>query len=102
MTAIRLAKAMGAAVTTAGSDAKCEACLALGADHAINYRSNPISLPRSKRLTDGRGVDVVLDMAGDYVAHEIDCLAEDGRLVIIAVQGGVKSRSMPGRCCAAA
>ncbi|HZF83616.1 MAG TPA: zinc-binding dehydrogenase, partial [Burkholderiaceae bacterium] len=51
----------------------------------------------AKRLTNGRGVDVVLDMvAGDYVAREIDCLAEDGRLVIIAVQGGVKSEFNAG------
>ncbi|MBS0427473.1 MAG: NAD(P)H-quinone oxidoreductase [Proteobacteria bacterium] len=98
VTAIQLAKAMGAAViATAGSDAKCEACLALGADHAINYRSSDFAA-EAKRLTDGRGVDVVLDMvAGDYVAREIDCLAEDGRLVIIAVQGGVKSEFNAGQ-----
>ncbi|PZQ62510.1 MAG: NAD(P)H-quinone oxidoreductase [Variovorax paradoxus] len=97
VTAIQLAKAMGATViATAGSDAKCEACLALGADHAINYRSADFAA-EAKRLTDGRGVDVVLDMvAGDYVAREIDCLAEDGRLVIIAVQGGVKSEFNAG------
>ncbi|MDN4590748.1 NAD(P)H-quinone oxidoreductase [Xenophilus aerolatus] len=98
VTAIQLAKAMGATViATAGSDAKCEACLALGADHAINYRSSDFAA-EAKRLTDGRGVDVVLDMvAGDYVAREIDCLAEDGRLVIIAVQGGVKSEFNAGQ-----
>ncbi|MBN8747396.1 Phthiocerol/phenolphthiocerol synthesis polyketide synthase type I PpsC [Xylophilus ampelinus] len=98
VTAIQLAKAMGAAViATAGSDAKCEACLALGADHAINYRSSDFAA-EAKRLTDGRGVDVVLDMvAGDYVAREIDCLAEDGRLVVIAVQGGVKSEFNAGQ-----
>ncbi len=97
VTAIQLAKAMGATViATAGSDAKCEACLALGADHAINYRSADFAA-EAKRLTDGRGADVVLDMvAGDYVAREIDCLAEDGRLVIIAVQGGVKSEFNAG------
>ena len=97
VTAIQLAKAMGAAViATAGSDAKCEACLALGADHAINYRSADFAA-EAKRLTNGRGADVVLDMvAGDYVAREIDCLAEDGRLVIIAVQGGVKSEFNAG------
>lgn len=91
VTAIQLAKAMGATViATAGSDTKCEACVALGADHAINYRSSDF-VAEVKRLTGDRGVDVVLDMvAGDYVAREIDCLAEDGRLVIIAVQGGVK------------
>jgi NADPH2:quinone reductase len=98
VTAIQLAKAMGATViATAGSDAKCEACVALGADHAINYRSSDFAA-EAKRLTDGRGVDVVLDMvAGDYVAREIDCLAEDGRLVIIAVQGGVKSEFNAGQ-----
>ena len=98
VTAIQLAKAMGATViATAGSDAKCEACLALGADYAINYRSADFAA-EAKRLTDGRGVDVVLDMvAGDYVAREIDCLAEDGRLVIIAVQGGVKGEFNAGQ-----
>ncbi|MDI3383706.1 NAD(P)H-quinone oxidoreductase [Xenophilus aerolatus] len=98
VTAIQLAKALGATViATAGSDAKCEACVALGADHAINYRSSDFAA-EAKRLTDGRGVDVVLDMvAGDYVAREIDCLAEDGRLVIIAVQGGVKSEFNAGQ-----
>lgn len=90
VTAIQLAKALGAnVIATAGSDDKCAACLGLGADHAINYRSADFSA-EALRLTDGRGVDVVLDMvAGDYVAREVNCLAEDGRLVIIAVQGGV-------------
>ena len=98
VTAIQLAKALGATViATAGSDAKCEACLALGADHAINYRSSDFAA-EAKRLTEGRGVDVVLDMvAGDYVTREIDCLADDGRLVIIAVQGGVKSEFNAGQ-----
>lgn len=92
VTAIQLAKALGATViATAGSDAKCEACLALGADHAIAYRRQDFSA-EALRLTAGRGVDVVLDMvAGDYVAREVQCLAEDGRLVIIAVQGGVNA-----------
>lgn len=92
VTAIQLAKALGATViATAGSDAKCEACLALGADHAIAYRRQDFSA-EALRLTGGRGVDVVLDMvAGDYVAREVQCLAEDGRLVIIAVQGGVNA-----------
>jgi NADPH2:quinone reductase len=92
VTAIQLAKAMGATViATAGSDTKCEAILALGADHAINYKTQDFET-EVKRLTDGRGVEVVLDMvAGNYVARELRCLAEDGRLVIIAVQGGVKS-----------
>ncbi len=92
VTAIQMAKALGATViATAGSDDKCAACLALGADHAINYRTQDFSA-EALRLTGGRGVDVILDMvAGDYVAREVDCLAEDGRLVIIALQGGVKS-----------
>ena len=89
VTAIQLAKAHGATViATAGSDEKCAACLALGADHAVNYRSADFA-EEARRLTGGRGVDVVLDMvAGDYVAREVACLAEDGRIVIIAVQGG--------------
>ncbi len=97
VTAIQLAKAMGAAViVTAGSDEKCAACLALGADHAINYRTADFAA-EVKRLTAGRGVDLVLDMvAGDYVARELSCLADDGRLVIIAVQGGVKSEINAG------
>jgi NADPH2:quinone reductase len=92
VTAIQMAKAMGATViVTAGSDEKCAACLALGADHAINYKTHDFVV-EAKRLTDGKGVNVVLDMvAGDYVAREVECLAEDGRLVIIAVQGGIKS-----------
>ncbi len=97
VTAIQLAKAMGATViATAGSDAKGEAMLALGADHAINYKTQDFEV-EALRLTDGRGVDVILDMvAGDYVARELRCLAEDGRLVIIAVQGGVKSEINAG------
>jgi NADPH2:quinone reductase len=97
VTAIQLAKAFGATViATAGSDTKCEAILALGADHAINYKVRDFEA-EVKRLTDGRGADVVLDMvAGDYVARELNCMAEDGRLVIIAVQGGVKSEINAG------
>ena len=65
--------------------------MALGASHAINYRTQDF-VEEVHRMTGRRGVDVVLDMvAGDYVAREVECLAEDGRLVIIAVQGGVKS-----------
>lgn len=92
VTAIQLAKAAGATViATAGSDEKCAACLALGADHAINYRTQDFA-EQVRALTSGRGVDVILDMvAGDYVRREVECLAEEGRLVIIAVQGGVKS-----------
>lgn len=97
VTAIQLAKAFGATVmATAGSDAKCAACLALGADHAINYRTQDFSAV-AKELTGGQGVNVILDMvAGDYVAREVECLAEDGRLVIIAVQGGVKAELNAG------
>jgi NADPH2:quinone reductase len=92
VTAIQMAKALGARViATAGSDDKCAACLKLGADHAINYRTQDF-VTAVAELTGGQGVNVVLDMvAGDYVAREIECLAEDGRLVIIAVQGGVKA-----------
>jgi NADPH2:quinone reductase len=92
VTAIQFAKTLGAKViVTAGSDDKCAACVALGADHAINYRTQDF-VAEVERLTDKRGVDVVLDMvAGGYVAREIQCLANDGRLAIIAVQGGTKS-----------
>lgn len=97
VTAIQLAKAMGATViVTAGTDDKCKACLALGADHAINYKAVDFQ-SEVMRLTSGQGVDVILDMvAGDYVAKEIECLREDGRLVIIAVQGGVKCQVNAG------
>jgi NADPH:quinone reductase len=93
VTAIMLAKALGSSViVTAGSDDKCAACLKLGADHAINYRTQDF-VAEVKRITAGRGVDVVLDMvAGDYVGREVECLADDGRLAIIAVQGGTKSQ----------
>lgn len=92
VTAIMLAKALGSTViVTAGSDDKCAACVALGADHAINYRTQDF-VAEVRRITGGKGVNVVLDMvAGDYVGREIDCLADDGRLAIIAVQGGTKS-----------
>ncbi|WP_127997504.1 NAD(P)H-quinone oxidoreductase [Piscinibacter defluvii] len=98
VTAIQLAKAAGAVViATAGSDDKCAACTALGADHAINYRSADFAA-EVKRLTGGRGADVILDMvAGDYVARELSCLADDGRLVIIAVQGGTKAEIDAGQ-----
>ncbi len=97
VTAIALAKALGSTViATAGSDEKCAACVALGADHAINYKTQDF-VEEIKRITDGAGVNVILDMvAGAYVAREIQCLAEDGRLVIIAVQGGVKSEINAG------
>jgi NADPH:quinone reductase len=136
VTAIQMAKALGAKViATAGSDEKCAACVALGADHAINYKTHDF-VAEVKCITSGSstsntsesstsntsgsstsntsvaatdkvasaapsgllsnapvsGVNVILDMvAGSYVAREVECLAEDGRLVIIAVQGGVKA-----------
>lgn len=97
VTAIQMAKALGAKViATAGSDEKCAACLKLGADHAINYKSADFA-QEAMRLTGGQGVNVILDMvAGSYVAREVECLAEDGRLVIIAVQGGVKAEVNAG------
>lgn len=93
VTAIQLAKASGARViATAGSDEKCARCIRLGADHAINHRTEDFSA-RALEFTGGRGVDVVLDMvAGDYVAREIACMAEDGRIVMIAAQGGAKAQ----------
>lgn len=92
VTAIQLGKALGATVlATAGSDEKCAACVQWGAAHAIPYKTRDF-VSEARRLTEGRGVDVILDMvAGDYVAREVQCLAEDGRLVIIAVQGGVQA-----------
>ena len=97
VSAIQMAKAMGARVlVTAGSDAKCQACLDLGADGAINYKTQDFA-EEARKFTGGVGVNVILDMvAGAYVAREIECLAEDGRLAIIAVQGGVKSEVNAG------
>jgi len=89
VTAIKLAKAFGATVyVTAGSEEKCEACRGFGADAAINYRSASFE-EEIKRLTGGRGVDVVLDMVGaDYAAANLRCLAPRGRLVVIGFMGG--------------
>ena len=90
--AIKLARLFGITVlTTCGSDAKCIDALRIGADHAINYRTQDF-VAAVMELTGGRGVDLVLDMvAGDYVARNLKCLAEDGRHVTIAVQGGAKA-----------
>ncbi|MCR5871403.1 MULTISPECIES: NAD(P)H-quinone oxidoreductase [unclassified Sphingomonas] len=75
-------------IVTAGSDDKVAACLAHGADHAINYKTEDF-VAQVKDLTEGRGVNVVLDMVGgDYVARNMKCMADDGRHVSIAVQGG--------------
>lgn len=92
VTAIQMARAMGARVlVTVGSADKAEACRALGADVAINYREQDF-VAAVKAATDGRGVDVILDMvAGDYIGRGVQALADDGRLALIAVQGGVKS-----------
>ena len=98
VTAIQLAKAMGASkvLATAGSDDKCKACVDLGADHAINYKTQDFA-EQAMALTGGQGVDVILDMvAGSYVDREVKCVAEDGRIVIIAVQGGTKSEFNSG------
>ena len=91
VTAIQLGAALGATVyVTAGSAEKCAACERLGAAAAIDYRTQDF-VAEIKRLTDGRGVDVVLDMVGgDYVARDVACLAMDGRLVFIAFQRGSK------------
>ena len=90
VTAIQLAKAMGSKViVTAGSDDKVAACMALGADVGINYKTQDF-VAEVQAATGGQGAHVVLDMvAGDYLARELQCVADDGRIVIIAVQGGV-------------
>jgi len=92
VTAIQLAHALGNKVlATAGSDEKCRACVELGAARAINYRTEDF-VAEAKEYTGDRGVDVILDMvAGDYVPREMQCLADDGRLVIIALLGGAKA-----------
>lgn len=91
-TAIQLARALGHRVfATAGSPDKCRACEDLGAERAINYKTEDF-VPIVKEATNGKGVDVVLDMVGgDYVAREMSCLADDGRIVIIALLGGAKA-----------
>jgi len=92
VTAIQVAKALGHRVfATAGSADKCRACEALGAERAINYKEEDFAAV-VKELTGGKGVDVVLDMVGgDYVAREVSCLADDGRIVVIALLGGAKA-----------
>lgn len=93
VTAIQLAKAFGARVlVTVGNADKAAACLSLGADLAVDYRQQDF-VAEGLAATSGRGVDVVLDMvAGSYVERNVRCLAEDGRMVIIAVQGGVEAK----------
>jgi NADPH2:quinone reductase len=91
-TAVQLATAMGHKVyATAGSDERARAVEGLGAVLGINYRTQDF-VEEIKKATDGRGVDVVLDMvAGDYINRDISCLADDGRIVIIALLGGAKA-----------
>lgn len=92
-TAVQLASAMGHTVyATVGSDERAKAVEQLGACQAINYKTEDF-VERIKTLTAGRGVNVILDMvAGDYIARDIKCLADEGRIVIIATLGGAKSQ----------
>jgi len=90
--AIALANIFGLTIiVTAGSAAKCARALELGADHAINYRTQDF-VERVKAITGGKGVTAVIDMVGgDYVPRNLQCLADDGRHVSIAVQGGAEA-----------
>ena len=92
VSAIQMATAMGNRVfATAGSDDKVAACVRLGAERAFNYRTQDFE-KEIQTATSGRGVDVILDMVGgDYVPKELNCLAEDGRLVFIAFLRGMKT-----------
>ena len=91
-TAIQLAKALGARViTTAGSEEKCAACRKLGADVAINYKTDDF-VAATKAATGDKGADVILDMVGgDYIARNYEAAAVEGRIVQIAFQGGPKA-----------
>jgi len=91
-TAITLGRLFGLqTIVTCGSDEKCSTALELGANHAINYKTADF-VEEVERITSGNGVELVLDMvAGDYVSRNLKCLAEDGRHVTIAVQGGAKA-----------
>ena len=90
--AIQLAKALGAyVITTAGAAEKCEACRKLGADVAVNYKTEDF-VAATKAATGGKGADVILDMVGgDYIARNYEAAAVEGRIVQIAFQGGPKS-----------
>ncbi len=90
--AIALARAFAiTTIVTCGSADKCARAVALGADHAIDYKANDF-VAEVARITGGRGVEIVLDMvAGDYVARNLKCLCDDGRHVTIAVQGGMRA-----------
>jgi NADPH2:quinone reductase len=91
-TAIQLAKAFDSnVIVTVGSNAKCRFCLELGADAAFNYKEQDF-VAEINRLTEGLGVDVILDMiGGDYFPRNLRCMATDGRLVQIAIQNGAKA-----------
>jgi NADPH2:quinone reductase len=93
VTAVQLASALGHPVYgTAGDAAKCKAVQDLGAAACINYKTQDFA-KEIKSLTAGRGVDVILDMvAGDYTQRNIDCLADDGRIAVIALLGGAKAQ----------
>jgi NADPH:quinone reductase len=92
-TAIQLAKAFGATVyATAGTDEKCAACVRLGATAAVNYRTDDF-VAHVQRLTNGRGVDEILDIiGGDYLQRNVQCLALNGRLVQIGLIGGSRAQ----------
>lgn len=98
LTAIQLAKAFGARViATAGSADKCKACLDLGADRAVNYKTEDF-VAIAREVTGGKGVDVTLDMiGGDYTERNIIAAAEDGRIVQIASLGGAEAKINVGR-----
>src|SRR5205823_3986082 len=91
-TAIQLAKAFGArVVTTAGSAEKCEACVRLGAEKAVNYRSEDF-VAATKQATGGKGADVILDMVGgDYIERNYEAAAVEGRVVQIAFQASPRA-----------
>jgi NADPH:quinone reductase len=92
VTAIQIANALGYTVyTTAGTDEKCSACEQLGAALAINYKTGDF-VEAVKAATNGRGVDVILEMvAGDYIRRDLTALADGGRIVLIALLGGAKA-----------
>ncbi len=88
-TAIMLSRAWGAVpIATAGTQEKCDACVRFGAEHAINYKESDFAA-EVKRITEGRGVDVIVDLVGgSYLEKNIESLALEGRLAIVATQGG--------------
>jgi NADPH2:quinone reductase len=101
-TAIMLAKAFGAKViVTAGTDEKCAACVKLGADHAINYKTQDF-VEEVKKITDGKGADVILDMVGgSYVQRNYAAAAVEGRIVQIAFMQGYKIEALDMRAISA-